>query len=70
MSDEVAEAFGMYKGTMLELSDLVELSDSAAERFCKIHAMVILPSLKKISVPVAQSLAKVRVHPGLPWVKI
>lgn len=67
MSDEVAEAFGMYKGTMLELSDLVELSDSAAERFCKIHAMVILPSLKKISVPVAQSLAKVsdRVDLGL-----
>jgi hypothetical protein len=59
MSDEVAEAFGMYKGTMLEFSDLLELSDSAAERFCKIHAMVILPSLKKISVPVAQSLAKV-----------
>jgi hypothetical protein len=58
MSDGLAEALAMFKGTMIELSDLMELSDSAAEKFCEIHSFVALPSLRNISVPVAESLSK------------
>jgi hypothetical protein len=58
MSDELAEALALYRGTMIELSNLHELSESAAAKFCKIHAHVSLPSLKVISVPVAESLSK------------
>jgi|694.fasta_scaffold17631_3 hypothetical protein len=67
MSDELAEALAMYQGTMIELSNLVDLSESAAEKFCKIHAFVVLPSLKSITVPVAESLSKLtdRVDLGL-----
>jgi hypothetical protein len=58
MSDELAEELALYRGTMIELSNLHELSESAAAKFCKIHANVSLPSLKVISVPVAESLSK------------